>query len=293
MGLVSQKGGITGILLLFSIPFPKAIAFTIIFRLATLIFPVILGTILLLIFYGKQYFSREKNKLIQKQHSWHIIFILLFIIVVGSCLTYFYVINFPWIKQFDAFFYGLINGLPHTKLMENVIYPFHRNFLPFGAGFLPSYFYIWILTFLIFVYIKKRSEFKWAVLSIIIATFIGIILYKFSQNFLFRERPFTLLPNNVDEATKKGLMHWPSFPSGHVRDTMLYSLLIAHYFPETLYFGIFFTLFIAFCRLFEGVHYPTDVLAGIIIGYLLSKVTVLIIKEIQLLFKIIPNDQIK
>lgn len=52
-GLGVTEGGLTGILLLFSVELPKALVLVLLFRLSTLIFSVFLGLIFLSVFYGR------------------------------------------------------------------------------------------------------------------------------------------------------------------------------------------------------------------------------------------------
>lgn len=65
-----------------------------------------------------------------------------------------------------------------------------------------------------------------------------------------------------------------SFPSGHTTSSFAAAGVLAKYFKDYA-FG-FFTLasLIAFSRLYLYVHYPTDVLAGIILGLICSRIVI-------------------
>lgn len=70
----------------------------------------------------------------------------------------------------------------------------------------------------------------------------------------------------------------PSYPSGHSASVVLVTLMIVFalimFFNLAKYKGLILTLafafilFIGFSRLYLGVHYPTDVLAGYCVGFL-------------------------
>jgi undecaprenyl-diphosphatase len=59
----------------------------------------------------------------------------------------------------------------------------------------------------------------------------------------------------------------PSFPSGHAMYAFMMATLLTHWFPK--FQIIFFLLagFIGWTRIYLGLHYPTDVIVGGILGY--------------------------
>lgn len=64
-----------------------------------------------------------------------------------------------------------------------------------------------------------------------------------------------------------------SFPSGHTLHAVAFSLVAAAYYPGLLWVVAPFTLLVALSRVVLGLHYPTDVIAGAILGVLIAKVT--------------------
>lgn len=226
------------------------------------------------------------NKLSFQLHSLHITLLLIITLALGSVGVGFLVQINPFIKSFDNNLYQLIEDGYHAKWIDLLISPFNYNFLPdwLSPAHMPSYFYFMIIFSLIYIYIFKRSLFGWAVLGFILGTILAQIISLLDYHFVFRARPFYALPNTVDDFGKAAWGKLSSYPSGHARDTTLYSTLIANYIPALKWILIIFILFIAYSRVYVGAHFPTDVLSAIIIGYLTAKVTLIISRELQIIF---------
>ena len=69
---------------------------------------------------------------------------------------------------------------------------------------------------------------------------------------------------------KIGTAHGPSFPSNHTANTFAAAVVLSWYFRRGR--ALFYTLAIAVAisRVALGVHYPSDVFAGMILGYIVG-----------------------
>ncbi len=96
---------------------------------------------------------------------------------------------------------------------------------------------------------------------------LGVWLYKRCKKLLVRERPFV---THKQIACIGRPLDRGSFPSGHTLHAASFTLLCAAYYPATLWAIIPLAISIAVSRVVLGHHYPSDVLAGGIMGCLLG-----------------------
>ncbi len=61
-----------------------------------------------------------------------------------------------------------------------------------------------------------------------------------------------------------------SFPSGHTLHAVAFSTVAVFYYPRLIWLLLPFTTLVALSRLVLGLHYPSDVLAGALLGAGLS-----------------------
>lgn len=88
------------------------------------------------------------------------------------------------------------------------------------------------------------------------------------KNIVKRKRPFENL-SNVHYDGNKFLLDYYSFPSGHsaISFSIATSLTLRYPDKPVLITGVYlYSTLISFGRIYLGVHYPSDVLAGMIIG---------------------------
>jgi undecaprenyl-diphosphatase len=95
----------------------------------------------------------------------------------------------------------------------------------------------------------------------------------YSLKFLVqRQRPLFLLETASKLSKGTGEILDPSFPSAHAAFSFMMATLLALWFPR--YRVIFFIIagFIGWTRIYLGLHYPTDVIVGALLGYGITKI---------------------
>lgn len=107
-------------------------------------------------------------------------------------------------------------------------------------------------------------------LHMVLAGAIGVLLVHWLKHRTARSRPYQRL-HGVRLYTRA--LDRFSFPSGHTVHAVAFTAVLAHYYPGIALALLPFIVVLGFSRVILGLHYPSDVLAGIAIGFLLAMLT--------------------
>jgi undecaprenyl-diphosphatase len=117
------------------------------------------------------------------------------------------------------------------------------------------------------LWVMKRSDLAACVL---VAILLEIIIITFMKEAIMRPRPF-------DNITSFGWLYgqdsW-SFPSGHAAGAFTLATVIGLKVRKMLPVVMVLALLVAFSRIYIGVHYPLDVMAGSLLGILIGLLAV-------------------
>lgn len=102
-----------------------------------------------------------------------------------------------------------------------------------------------------------------AALQCALAGVVGLLVYRYLKNVLVRERPY--MTHAAIVCAGRPLDRF-SFPSGHTLHAVSFSLVAIGAFPVLAIVLVPAALLIALSRVVLGLHYPSDVLAGALLG---------------------------
>ena len=103
-----------------------------------------------------------------------------------------------------------------------------------------------------------------AVVSVVVADAIGTHIFKYS---LLRARPCIAL---ADVRLLVGCTHRPSFPSNHAVNASVLGTLATLYMPRLWLPAAAVAFLVGYSRVYVGVHYPLDALAGSLLGIIVA-----------------------
>lgn len=191
------------------------------------------------------------NKLLQKKRN--ILFIKIFCLILFTFLALainYFNIEFVWDKQILTFVHKNNNT-------------FLDNFASFFTNF-GGIRYTIFCSFFLSLYLLYRQ--KKRLFIYLITTILSSSIVNFGIKFLFqRPRPslwesFYPFPSDF------------SFPSGHAMGSITFALTLLVIFWDSRYLNLFAILaliyvgLIAWTRLYLGVHYPSDIIGGWLLG---------------------------
>lgn len=110
------------------------------------------------------------------------------------------------------------------------------------------------------------------IFTLIISTIFGEVIIK---NIVRRVRPCNEY-NNVRLLISRPLSY--SFPSGHTLSSFAVAKILSMCYVQYKFIFIGIAFLIALSRVYLYVHYPTDIIAGIILGILCSKLILIILQ---------------
>lgn len=156
------------------------------------------------------------------------------------------------LKRFDDLFIDLINGRMNSRFLDAFMY----RVTDLGGAVFSTFI---SLAFLIF----GNRFVKGMGIQCLIVLCISQIIVHGLKRILSRERPYKI----IETLNTFGFdLSDYSFPSGHTTASFSIASTIALNIPKLSLFVFILAMIIGISRIYLGVHYPTDVAAGILLG---------------------------
>ena len=145
---------------------------------------------------------------------------------------------------------------------------------------------IWVFLFFVsYFLIKKDINIFW---QLFFATLIGEIVEKILKIKSFWKRPLHINNNTLPDGFLKSWYRKGSFPSGHtIKAVFFFILLLQTQIIILPFWFLMVAIPLVSVRVFLGLHYPIDVLGGIIIGFIIGAIFT------QIQFPLFLNNFIK
>lgn len=120
----------------------------------------------------------------------------------------------------------------------------------------------WYALILLLPLLYGASGLKTAV-AMTLAGLAGTVVYK-----LIKEKTGRLRPCSAHRSIAVGIapLDFYSFPSGHTLHAVCFTTIAVNHFPQLAWLLASFTALVALSRVILGLHYPTDVIMGALIG---------------------------
>lgn len=165
--------------------------------------------------------------------------------------------------QLDSNMCVVVNHTSHYRMVR---YSF-RLVSRLGDGM----FWYGLMAAMLFI---KGNDGLLPVLHMALTGLTGTFLYKWLKRKTLRPRPYAVRQEITLAAMPLDKF---SFPSGHTLHAVLFSVIALNYYPQLAIILLPFTSLVALSRVVLGLHYPSDVVAGALIGAAIAGFSLLVI----------------
>jgi undecaprenyl-diphosphatase len=147
------------------------------------------------------------------------------------------------------------------RIVNIITYPALNNIFILITTLGEPYIFLVISLILIIAMLMYNKK----VLSFILALSTAFLVQWLLKVLVSRHRPFEIGLTSTNIAANSG-----SFPSGHALMFFTFIPILAKKFPASKLFFWTTAILVGFSRIYLGVHYTSDVIAGAFIGYIIG-----------------------
>lgn len=159
-------------------------------------------------------------------------------------------------KKFDDTFLDLINKRMQTRYLDVFMF----RVTDIGGAIFSS---LILLMFFIF----GNNNIRLIGFEAFVALAISQVIAHLLKRILSRERPYKI----IEQLNTYGIdLKDYSFPSGHTTASFSIATTIAINIPRLSLLVFFLAMVVGISRIYLGVHYPTDVAVGLVLGFVVA-----------------------
>jgi len=133
----------------------------------------------------------------------------------------------------------------------------------------------WFLPLIVFYIYLFRDDWRRALKAFLIAVVCLVLTDAVAAQIIKpvvgRTRPSHELADMVRLLVGKGGKY--SFPSNHAANSMAFAIVTGFFYPQMRRWLFIIPILVGFSRVYVGVHFPGDVMAGALFGYLVGNLT--------------------
>ncbi len=124
---------------------------------------------------------------------------------------------------------------------------------------------VWLIIALPMLFLEKLRYVGIKVFAVVVLT--GFVGEGIIKHLAKRKRPSRYIEEK-DMLIRKPLTY--SFPSGHTSASVASAMVIVNSYPQSALPVFLLAFLVSFSRLYFKVHYPSDILAGAVLGVLFA-----------------------
>ena len=133
----------------------------------------------------------------------------------------------------------------------------------------------WFLPLIVFYIYLFRDDWRRALkaflITVVCLVLTDAVAAQIIKPVVGRIRPSHELADMVRLLVGKGGKY--SFPSNHAANSMAFAIVTGFFYPQMKRWLLIIPILVGFSRVYVGVHFPGDVMAGALFGYLMGNLT--------------------